>query len=276
MWADLWAFDFLQRALVAGCLVSLLCSVLSLFVLLKRMAFVGIGISHAALGGVSIGLLTGLNPMLSALVVCIGTALGIGAISRGGRLATDMAIGILTTGLMALGVVLVGFSDTYQGDLFSYLFGNILAVSSGQLMGLAVAAVLVLGFIWLFFKELLFATFDEEVAQVTGLPARALDYGLLVAMAITVVSAIAVVGLVLASAMLVIPAAIGTQLARNWRGVLLVSILSGLLAVVAGLSLSYYWDLASGGAIVLMLVAQFFVALVWRGITRLTTVPLLP
>jgi len=260
MMVEMFSFEFMQRALVAGLAVSLLCSVLSLFVMLKRMAFAGIGISHAALGGVAIGLLTGLNPMFTALLVCVGVAFGIGTITRAGRMNEDAAIGILSTGIMALGVVLVGFSDGYQGDLFSYLFGNILAVGVDQLWVLLGVVLLVFGFIGTFFKELLFVSFDEEVAQVTGIPARSLYYGLLVAIACTVVAAIQVVGLVLASALLVIPAAIGYQLMGNWRGILVISVLAGWLAVFAGLVLSYYWDLATGGTIVVMLVVQFFLA----------------
>ncbi|MDH5526903.1 MAG: metal ABC transporter permease [Nitrospirota bacterium] len=262
--ADMFQYDFMVRAVVGGLLVSLLCSVLSLFVLLKRLAFAGVGISHAALGGISLGLVTGVNPLLTALLVCVATAFGIGAVSRTGRLTEDVAIGILTTGLMAFGVVLVGFAGTYQGDLFSYLFGNILAVSTGQLVSLAGVAVLVLGFIGFFYKELLFVSFDEEVARVTGVPARLLGYGLLVAIACTVVAAIHVVGLVLASALLVIPAAVGFQMADNWRGILGISILSGWLAVFIGLTSSYLWDLASGGSIVLALVMLFFAAFMVR------------
>jgi zinc transport system permease protein len=258
--SDLLAYDFMRRALMAGLAVSLLCSVVSLFVLLKRMAFAGIGISHAALGGVSLGLFTGVSPMLAAAAVCVAAALGIGVVSRHGRIHEDAAIGILTTGIMAFGVVLIGFARTYQGDLFSYLFGNILAVSEAQLYRLAAVVIGVLAFIGLFFKELLFVSFDEEVAQVTGIPARALYYGLLVAIAFTVVAAIEVVGLILASALLVIPAATGYQVARNWRGILLISLGSGWLAVVGGLLVSYRWDVASGGAIVLLLVALFFLA----------------
>jgi len=261
--SDLLAFDFMRRALLAGCAVSLLCSVVSLFVLLKRMAFAGIGISHAALGGVAIGLFAGVSPVLAALGVGVGAALGIGLVTRHGQVHEDAAIGILTTGLMALGIVLIGFSRAYQGDLYSYLFGNILAVSQAQLWQLTGVVVLVLGFIGLFFKELLFVAFDEEVAQVTGLPARALYYGLLVAIAFTVVAAIQVVGVILASALLVIPAATGYQLARNWRGILVVSLASGWVAVLGGLLLSARWDVASGGAIVLLLVALFFLALLF-------------
>ncbi len=259
---EIFAFEFMQRALLAGLAVSLLCSVMSLFVALKRLAFAGIGISHAALGGVSIGLLTGISPMITASAVCIAAAIGIGAITRGGRISEDAGIGILSTGIMALGVVLIGFSDGYQGDLFSYLFGNILAVGSTELWALLGVILVVFGFIGFFFKELLFVSFDEEVAEVTGIPARSLYYGLLVAIAGTVVAAIHVVGLVLASALLVIPAAIGYQLAANWRGILLVSVLSGWLAVIGGLVLSFYWDLASGGTIVLILVLLFFLAFV--------------
>jgi len=123
--------------------------------------------------------------------------------------------------------------------------------------------VLVLGFLGFFFKELLFVAFDEEVAQVTGIPARVLYYGLLVAIAFTVVAAIQVVGVILASALLVIPAAVGQQLAANWRGILLISLATGVLAVVVGLALSTVWDLASGGTIVLVLGAFFFAAFVF-------------
>jgi zinc transport system permease protein len=259
---DMLAFDFMQRAIAAGLLVGLLCSAVSLFVLLKRMAFAGIGISHAALGGVAVGLFAGVSPLGSALGVCVAAAVGIGLITRHGRMGEDMAIGILTTTLMALGVVLVGLAGTYQGELFSYLFGNILAVSRGQLLALGGVAVAVLGFFAFFFKELLFVSFDEEVAQVTGLPARALYYGLLIAIAFTVVAAIQVVGVILASALLVIPAAVGQQLATNWRGILLISLGTGLLSVVLGLVVSSVWDLASGGTIVLVLGALFFAAFI--------------
>jgi zinc transport system permease protein len=259
-WTDLLAYDFMRRALLAGFAVSLLCSVVSVFVLLKRMAFIGSGIAHAALGGVAVGLFAGLDPAATALGVCVATALGIGWISERGRIHEDAAIGILTAGIMALGVVLIGFARAYQGDLFSYLFGNILAVGRADLIELAVIAVVVLGFLALYFKELLFVAFDEEVARVTGIPARALSYGLLVAVACTVVAAIQVVGLILASALLVVPAATGYQLARNWRGILLVSLATGWLAVLGGLLLSYRWDVASGGTIVLLLVALFFAA----------------
>ncbi|MDH4229376.1 MAG: metal ABC transporter permease [Nitrospirota bacterium] len=264
----MFAYEFMWRALAAGLLVSLLCSVLSLFVLLRRMAFAGMGISHAALGGVAIGLLTGMNPLVGALGVCVATALGIGAVTRSGRVSPDVAIGILTSGLMALGVVLMGLSSGYQGDLYSYLFGNILAVDSGQFLWLVAVAVPVLGFIAVFLKELLFVAFDEEVAQVTGVPARLLNYGLLVSIACTVVAAINMVGVVLASALLVAPAAIGFQIADNWRPILLVSVLSGWVAVAAGLACSFLWDVASGGAIVLVLVLQFFAAVLLRRLRR--------
>ena len=258
---ELLSYGFMQRALVAGMLVGLLCGVLGFFVILKRMSFVGVGISHSAFGGIAVGVLLGVEPLLAAAVFATLVAWGIGWLSRSGRLHEDTSIGILFSSAMALGVALISLSRGYQVDLFGYLFGNILSVSPSDLWLLAGIAFVVLSLIALLFKEFLFLAFDEEVARASGLPVSALWFLLLTCLALSVVAAIRVVGIILVEALLVIPAAIGYQLARGYRTMLCVSVLSAVAAVIAGLFISYFFNIAAGATIVLTLTVLFFLAL---------------
>jgi len=254
-------YGFAQRALAGGVLIAVVCSLLSFFVVVRRLAFVGMGISHAAFGGVGLGLAAGIDPVLTAGFFCAALSLGIGWFSRRGRVHEDTAIGILFAAAMALGVLLVRLAKAYNLDLMSYLFGSILALGWGDVATIAAVAVLVSAFVLLFFKELIFVSFDEETATASGLPVRSVYYGLLLAMAVTIVVSIKLVGIVLVSALLVIPGAAGMQLARNYRGVLAVSLTVGTGCVVAGLYLSFWLDVASGAAIVLTLFAAFLLCM---------------
>jgi len=261
---EMLGYGFMQRALVAGVLVGLLCGVLGFFVVLKRMSFVGVGISHSAFGGIAIGVLCGVDPLLAAAVFATLVAWAIGWLSRAGRLHEDVSIGILFSSAMALGVALISLSRSYQVDLFGYLFGNILSVSPGDLWLLGGLSVVVLGTVVLLFKELLFLSFDEEVARASGLPVTALWYLLLTCLALAVVAAIRVVGIVLVEALLVIPAAIGYRLARGYRMMICLSILSAVAAAIVGLFISYFLNVAAGATIVLTLTVLFGVALVYK------------
>lgn len=258
---ELLSYGFMQRALIAGVLVGLLCGVLGFFVVLKRMSFIGVGISHSAFGGIAIGVLCGVEPLIAAAIFATLVAWGIGWLSRAGRLHEDTSIGILFSSAMALGVALISLSRTYQVDLFGYLFGNILSVSPGDLWLLGGLSLVVLGTVVFLFKELLFLSFDEEVARASGLPVTALWYLLLTCLALAVVAAIRVVGIVLVEALLVIPAAIGYQVAGGYRVMIGVSVLSGVVAAVAGLFISYFLNVAAGATIVLTLTVLFGVAL---------------
>ncbi len=255
------AYDFAQRALIGGVLVAVACSLISFFVVVRRLAFVGMGISHAAFGGVAIGLAAGIDPVISAGGFCAAVALGIGWFSRKGRIHEDTVIGILFATSMALGVLLVRLAGSYNLDLMSYLFGSILALSWNDVAIIAIVGVIAAAFILLFFKELLFISFDEETATASGLPVRFAYYGLLVTMALTIVISIKLVGIILVSALLVIPAAAGVQLSRNYRWVLLIAVLVGTASVVLGLYLSFWYDVASGATIVLVLFASFLLSM---------------
>jgi len=253
-------YGFGQRALIGGLVIASTCSFLSFFVVVRRLAFVGMGISHAAFGGVAIGIAAGVNPVLTAGGFCVLVAGGIGWFSRKGRLHEDVVIGILLSASMAMGVVLVRLANAYNLDLMSYLFGSILAMSWTDIAILLVLSALGVAFLALFFKEILFFVFDEETATASGVPVRFVYYGLLVTMALTIVVSIKLVGIILVSALLVIPAATGMQLARNYRGVLAVSLVAGLASVVVGLLLSFNFDVASGATMVLVLFAFFLLS----------------
>ncbi|OFW60144.1 MAG: ABC transporter [Actinobacteria bacterium RBG_19FT_COMBO_54_7] len=257
----MFAYGFAQRALIAGTIIAVVCSLISFFVVVRRLAFAGMGISHAAFGGVALGLAAGIDPLLSAGGFCVLIALGIGWFSRKGKIHEDTVIGILFASAMALGVVLVRLANAYNLDLMSYLFGSILAMKWLDVMIVGIVAILALSFITIFFKELLFLSFDEETATASGLPVKFIYYGLLIVMALTIVVAIKLVGIVLVSALLVIPGATASQLSSNYRGVLAWSLTTGVASVFAGLYLSFHFDVASGAAIVLVLFAVFLISM---------------
>jgi zinc transport system permease protein len=259
MFRDMLSFPFFQRALLGGVLVAVTLSLLSFFVVLRRIAFMGAGISHSALAGVAIGLVLGLSPTLSATVFCAMIALLIGYISRRGHVREDVAIGITFSGTMALGVGLIAISGKYMSNLFTYLFGSILAITAADIILMAFYCLATIVMIVIFFKHLLFASFDENIARVSGVPVDFLYYLLLVLISVVTVASIKLVGVILVSALLVLPAATARQLARTYRPVLLISVAAGLFSLFTGLVLSYRFDLPSGATIVLCACALFFI-----------------
>jgi zinc transport system permease protein len=254
------SLGFFQRALVAGLLLSLLCGVLSVFVILRRMAFIGVGISHSAFGGVALGFLLGLDPLWSGIAFAVGVALLIEWAQSRGRLEEDAAIGIFFASAMALGVLFLHLSRTYNVDVFGFLFGNILAVGPRQVVEISAVTVGVLLMVAAFYKELVFLSFDEEMAWVSGVPVKALRYLFLVLLALVIIMAIYLVGIILVSALLVIPGAIARNLTRHIVNMLWVSVGTALGASLGGLFLSYALDWPSGATVVLVLSLGFFLS----------------
>lgn len=255
---EMLSFPFFQRALLGGILVAITLSLLSFFVVLRRIAFIGAGISHSALAGIALGMVLGVNTTLSATVFCALIALLIGYISRRGRVREDAAIGITFSGTMALGVTLIALSGRYMSNIFSYLFGSILSITAGDIVLMAVYCIATVVLLGLFFRHLLFISLDESIARVSGVPVDFLHYLLLVLIAVVTVASIKLVGIILVSALLVLPAATARQLARTYRPMLLISVGTGLISLFTGLALSYTFDLPSGATIVLCACALFF------------------
>ncbi|MBO9405607.1 MAG: metal ABC transporter permease [Thermomicrobium sp.] len=259
-------YGFLLRALVAAVLVGTLCALVGSYVVLKGLAFIGDALAHVAFTGIVVAFLAGFSFYLGALAAAVTAGLGIGWVTRRVGLSTDTAIGIVFSGLFALGVVLMAIGiRTYTVDLFSYVFGDILAVRSRDLLAIGLAGAVVLVTMLLLYKELLFAHFDPVVAEAAGLPVGALQLLLLLLLSVTVVVSVQAVGVVLVLAMLVTPAATAALVARRMPSMMALAVVFGAVAAAVGFYLSYYLSVPSGGAIVL--VATLLFALV-AGVVR--------
>ncbi len=261
MGLELFTYAFMRRALIAGSLVGVVCAVVGVFVVLRNLPFIGAGIAHSAFGGVAFGVLVGINPLFSALFFCLLVAWLVGYSTRHGRIKEDVAIGIYFTSTMALGIIFISLIDEYTVDLFGYLFGSILAVTPATLYMTLFLSVCVLGLVILFYKDLIFISFDPEQARVVGVKESFLYYLLLGLIAVTIVASIRVVGILLVSTLLVTPAAAAHQLSRRFNIMMLLAVVFGITATIGGVIISYYVDVPPGATIVLLSTAIFAVSL---------------
>jgi manganese/iron transport system permease protein len=254
-------FDFFVRALVASSMVGLICAVVGTYVVLKGISFIGDGISHAAFPGIVVAFMLGGSFHLGAAVAAVATALAIGWVSRRGLIRMDTAIGVLFAGTFALGVFLFSTIERYVGDLMSFLFGNVLAISASDLVGLAILGAIVLGLVAAFWKELLYATFDPLGAAASGVRVALLDYLFLVIVALAIVVSLQAVGIILVVAMLVTPAATAQLLTVRFGRLMQLAVVIAIGSAIAGLYLSYWLEAASGATIVLVETTVFLGAL---------------
>ncbi|HEY5594751.1 MAG TPA: metal ABC transporter permease [Nitrospiria bacterium] len=260
---EIMAYGFMQRALLASVLIGILCSVIGVFVVLKGLSFIGAGTAHAAFAGVALAFLLDLNPMGMAVLFGLMTVWITGLLVEKGRMKLDVSIGIFYTSTMALAILFIGFMKVYNAELYGYLFGSILSVTPSDLTVIAGLGLVVLVALFLFYKELQFIAFDQEMAEASGIPARTLFFLLISLIALTIVVSLKAVGAVLVYAMLLIPAATAYQLTRSMKGMMIVSILFGVLSSVAGMFLSFVMDIPSGAAIVLLATALFFLSVLF-------------
>ncbi len=265
-------FDFIMRGMAAAVIVGITCSVLGVYVVLRGMAFLGDALAHTILPGVVIAFLIGWPLAVGALIFGVLTAVGIGILTDRGDLKEDTAIGVIFAGFFALGVALLSASGNYTLDLAHFLFGNLLGVSSSDLWMIGALGGIVLLTILLFYKEFLVISFDMILAATLRLPVTFLRYLLLILIAITIVASLQVVGIALMLAMFVTPAATASLLTRRLPTMMLVSALIGVFSGVAGVYASFYWNIASGPAVVLVATAVFIITflfapgrgLLWR------------
>ncbi|NUP89094.1 MAG: metal ABC transporter permease [Candidatus Sumerlaeia bacterium] len=258
-------YPFVLPSFAAGLIVALLCSVLSVYVVLRKMAFIGQGIGHAAFGGVALGLWlvpASAGPLdwrvyLIAVGFCLLNAAAIGLITRRTDLSEDTAIGILFVVSMSLGAILFHRSTGQVSDLFSYLFGSVVAVTWSDVATMAGLGCVVLGTVTLLSKELQYLCFDEPSALAAGLPVGWLHHLLLALLSLTVVLAVKVVGIILVSAALVLPGATGRLVCRSFGGMMLASAGFGVVATMAGLLVANLVDVPAGAAVVLVQSAVF-------------------
>jgi len=266
------ALPFMQRALIAAVIVGIVCSILGCYVVLRSMAFLGDALAHAVLPGVALAYLAGANMLLGALVAAAVVALGVSAFTGHGTLREDTAIGIVFAAALALGVLLISTVQTYATDLTHILFGDLLGVARSDLIISAGLAVIVLGTMLALYKEFLLVSFDQVLAHTLGKRPGVYRTLLVLLMAVTIVISLRTVGVGLVVALLVTPAATALLLTRRLPAMMLVSAVCGVASAVIGLYLSYYLDVSSGAAIVLVATGFFLLAylfaprrgVVWR------------
>lgn len=256
-------YSFMVRGLIAAGLVGVISAVVGTFIVLRGMAFFGDALSHTILPGVAAGYLLGggaREPTFWwALITAIVSALSIGAISRGTRIKEDTAIGIIFAGMFALGIALISTVRSYTVDLTHFLFGDVLGVTASDLLLTALFGAVILLLIFAFYKELVVISFDPILAQTLRLPARLLEYLLLILIAVTIVVSLQTVGVALMVAMLVTPAATAMLLTRRLPVMMALAAAIGAFSGFVGLYLSYYANIASGAAIVLVATAFFLI-----------------
>ncbi|MBA2253117.1 MAG: metal ABC transporter permease [Nitrospirales bacterium] len=257
---ELLSYDFMQRSLLAAALVGALCSVIGVFVVLRGLAFVGAGTAHAAFAGVALAYLVDVPPLPLAVLFGLATVWVTGIMEEQGRMKLDVSIGILYTATMALAILFIGLMKIYNAEVYGYLFGSVLSVTSEELRIILILSVLVLGIIVLFSKELYFIAFDQEMAEASGVPARRIYYLLLTLIALTMVVSLKTVGAILVFAMVLIPASTAYQLTHSLSHMTLYAVVIGTSSAVGGVLLSYMWDVPTGPTIVLLATGIFFVS----------------
>ena len=253
---------FVQRALIIGIIVAVLASVLSIFIVLKKIALIGDGLSHTAFGGLALGYCLSIYPLWIAGITVVLGSIGINKALRSTKISGDAAIAVFLQLGLAGGITILSLSGGFGVNLESLLFGSILIVDWGQIITAAIIAVITLSVVFVFFKEMVYITFDETQAKAAGIKTWVFDYLLSILCGVVVVISIPIVGVLLISALLVLPALTSTQISKSFRQTVILSPIIGIVTVVLGILASLALDAAPGGTIVLVGLGIFAVTLV--------------
>lgn len=263
---DLLSYPFFQNALLGSLLASIACGIIGTYVVVRRLVFISGGITHASLGGLGIGFYFGLNPIFSAMVFSVLSAFGIEWLSGRQGVREDSAIGTFWSLGMAVGIIFIYLKPGFAPNLSDYLFGNILTITMTDIMYLAVLSLILILVFALFSKQILYAAFDPDFAQTRKLPVNFIKYAMMMAIAITIVLTIRLVGIVLLMSILTVPQMTANLFTSNFVKMILLSVLIGFLGCIMGLYLSAVLDVPSG---VFIIFTQILVFLILRGIMRI-------
>lgn len=259
-------YGFIQRAVLAGAFVALLCSTLGVLLVLRRLSLIGDGLAHVTFGSVALGLVLKVSPLYAAIPLVMLSSLGILKLTQKARLYGDAAIGIVSALGIAGGIVLASVAGGFNVDLFSFLFGNILAISTAEVVIAVALSLTALLTVSLYYHELFSITFDEEFARASGIDAERLNAVVVLLTAVTVVLTMRVVGILLTSALLILPAAAALQVARGFRNCLLIAAGAAVSSVLTGVVVSFHADLPTGATIVLVNFLWFLIAFTYKNV----------
>lgn len=259
---EMFDYDFMQRAFIAGLFIAVLASISGNFVVLRRYSLMSETLAHSALVGVAVGLVAGYNPLWVAVIVAVSSAWLIEYLRSAFSLYSDAILAIILSGSLAMAVIIVSLGGAFNNSLFSYLFGSILSVTNEDVITIVIVGSISLLFLLLFSKELYFIAYDEEVAKTSGIKVKFLNFLLVSVVAIIIALSIRVVGSLLIGALMVIPTVAALQYRVGFRNTMLISLFFALFSVVFGMTLSYYYSLPSGATIVLSIIVIFIISLV--------------
>ncbi|MEN6330575.1 MAG: metal ABC transporter permease [Smithella sp.] len=267
---EILSFAFIQRAILAGSLIAAVCSILGVFLVLRRMSLIGDGLAHTTFGSVAVVLLLGASPLyvtLAALPLVMISSLAILKLTRSKKIQGDAAIGVVSSIGIAAGIVLASLSGGYNVDLFSYLFGNILTVNQTELLLSLIIFIVVAGSVFFFYHDLFAVTFDEELAQSMGVKTKRINIILFILTAVAAVLAMKVTGIMLVSAMLILPPLTALQLSVSFKTTIVVSVIFSILSVICGIIFSFLLNIPAGGTIV---ICNVFFLLISLGIRKIS------
>ena len=252
MTLEILSYGFMQRAIVSGIAIALLCSVVGLFLVLRRYSLFGDAIAHSSFGGIAAGLLIGIYPLWTAYIVSLASALIITRIKQKFEISGDAAVAVLLSSGIAFGLILISLSGGFTINIFSFLFGNILLVSVEDTVLILALTGAILIVILLLYRQLIYSTFNEEQAKVSGIPVEKLNYLIVFIAGITVVTAIQLVGILLISALFVIPNVTAIMYGRSFKQTAILSMAFAASSIVAGILISYVFDITPSGTIVFL------------------------
>lgn len=261
---EIFQYDFMVRAFIAGIIIAVIAPLIGTFLVVRRLSLMASTLAHVSLLGVAIGLLTGTHPVMAATVTSVVASFGIEKVRTGKKILGESALALFLSGSLALAAIVISLANGFNRDLFSYLFGSIATVTQNDLILITILAVIILLTIFFLYKELFLTSFDDEMAQVIGVPAKTINLTLIIMGALTVSLAMQIVGSLLIGALMVIPVITAIRFGKSFKQILAYSVAISLISVIAGLFLSYYLDLASGGTIVLVTLVFFTGSLFFR------------
>lgn len=266
--SDIISYSFLRNAILAAVLVSALTGIFSSVVVLRKIEFIGDGAAHATFGGIAFGLLLGTNYLLMAAVTAVIFAVAVSYFTRKNKLSESSVIGMLLPLSMSLGVIALSFIRGYTPDVMGLFFGNILMVTSEDVWMLLIANVIAWVFFAVFYRELLYYSYDEGMAKHYGVPIGFIHYGVLIGISLSVVGSVKIAGIILVTAFLVIPAVTSKTIAGSFRGMILISLAMAVVASVMGIFVSYVLDMPPGPVIVVMLFMEFLITFSLKALFR--------
>ncbi|CCU84535.1 metal ABC transporter permease [Mesotoga prima] len=266
--SDIISYSFLRNAILAAVLVSALTGIFSSVVVLRKIEFIGDGAAHATFGGIAFGLLLGTNYLLMAAVTAVIFAVAVSYFTRKNKLSESSVIGMLLPLSMSLGVIALSFIRGYTPDVMGLFFGNILMVTSEDVWMLLIANVIAWVFFAVFYRELLYYSYDEGMAKHYGVPIGFIHYGVLIGISLSVVGSVKIAGIILVTAFLVIPAVTSKTIAGSFRGMILISLAMAVVASVMGIFVSYVLDMPPGPVIVVMLFMEFLITISLKALIR--------